>query len=352
MISGPVHGAGAARARTRSAEPRPDGRHRSEEGGAKGTIRADFADQHRRQRGARFGRARDRAPPRSPIFFPDGSDSLIRADDHAATEPARPRLRSDSTASSPASARSRSARARCCVGSTSRGPADFDGDDRPRARTLRAKLAERRRDRAVRGRRATRRRDGTRKWLLRAVGRPRTAIETVFIPEDGPRHAVHLASQVGCALDCAFCSTGGRASTATSSAAEIVGQLWLANQRARLGAGRRAGRQQRGADGHGRAAARTCDAVAAGAAPDARRQRLRPVAAARDGVDLRASCRAWIGWPRNARSRSRCRCTRRTTRCATSSCRSTASTRSRELMAACKRCLERGAARLHHRSNT
>ena len=78
--------------------------------------------------------------------------------------------------------------------------------------------------------------DGTRKWLLRAGrsdGREQ-AIETVFIPEVG-RGTLCISSQVGCALDCAFCSTGAQGFNRNLSTAEIVGQVWLANQR--LGSG-------------------------------------------------------------------------------------------------------------------
>ena len=46
--------------------------------------------------------------------------------------------------------------------------------------------------------------DGTRKWLLRLEGGQ--AIEMVFIPEPG-RGTLCISSQVGCAMDCTFCST-------------------------------------------------------------------------------------------------------------------------------------------------
>jgi 23S rRNA (adenine2503-C2)-methyltransferase len=78
--------------------------------------------------------------------------------------------------------------------------------------------------------------DGTRKWLLRAGrsdGREQ-AIETVFIPEVG-RGTLCISSQVGCALDCAFCSTGAQGFNRNLETAEIVGQVWLANRR--LGSG-------------------------------------------------------------------------------------------------------------------
>ncbi len=74
--------------------------------------------------------------------------------------------------------------------------------------------------------------DGTRKWLLRAGrsdGRDQ-AIETVFIPEMG-RGTLCISSQVGCALDCSFCSTGAQGFNRNLTTAEIVGQVWLANER-------------------------------------------------------------------------------------------------------------------------
>jgi 23S rRNA (adenine2503-C2)-methyltransferase len=84
--------------------------------------------------------------------------------------------------------------------------------------------------------------DGTRKWLLRAGrsdGREQ-AIETVFIPEPG-RGTLCISSQVGCALDCAFCSTGAQGFNRNLTAAEIVGQVWLASERIGTGpAGQRA----------------------------------------------------------------------------------------------------------------
>ena len=74
---------------------------------------------------------------------------------------------------------------------------------------------------------------------------------------------------------------------------------------------------------------------------DARRQRVRTVAPPRDAVDVRARAARSIGCATIARSRSPSRCTRRQRRCATASCRSTASIRSRELLAACVRYLDR-----------
>jgi 23S rRNA (adenine2503-C2)-methyltransferase len=73
--------------------------------------------------------------------------------------------------------------------------------------------------------------DGTRKWMLR-MGEAQgveQAIETVYIPEPG-RGTLCISSQVGCALDCSFCSTGRQGFNRNLSAAEIVGQVWLANR--------------------------------------------------------------------------------------------------------------------------
>jgi len=69
--------------------------------------------------------------------------------------------------------------------------------------------------------------DGTRKWLM-DVGNG-NAVETVFIPET-KRGTLCVSSQAGCALDCAFCSTGKQGFNRNLSAAEIIGQLWLANR--------------------------------------------------------------------------------------------------------------------------
>ena len=69
--------------------------------------------------------------------------------------------------------------------------------------------------------------DGTRKWLM-DVGTG-NGIETVFIPEDD-RGTLCISSQVGCALECTFCSTGRQGFNRNLSAAEIIGQLWIANK--------------------------------------------------------------------------------------------------------------------------
>jgi 23S rRNA (adenine2503-C2)-methyltransferase len=68
--------------------------------------------------------------------------------------------------------------------------------------------------------------DGTRKWLL-SVGTG-NGIEMVFIPEVS-RGTLCISSQVGCALECSFCSTGRQGFNRNLTTGEIIGQLWLAN---------------------------------------------------------------------------------------------------------------------------
>ena len=70
--------------------------------------------------------------------------------------------------------------------------------------------------------------DGTCKWLMQVEGG--NCIETVFIPESD-RGTLCISSQVGCPLDCSFCSTGKQGFNRNLGTAEIIGQLWLANQR-------------------------------------------------------------------------------------------------------------------------
>jgi len=67
--------------------------------------------------------------------------------------------------------------------------------------------------------------DGTHKWLLGMDGG--NAIETVYIPEP-TRGTLCVSSQVGCALNCQFCSTATQGFNRNLSAAEIIGQMWVA----------------------------------------------------------------------------------------------------------------------------
>jgi len=67
--------------------------------------------------------------------------------------------------------------------------------------------------------------DGIRKFLIRVAGG--NVIETVFIP-DGDRGTLCVSSQVGCSLDCSFCATGKQGFNRDLTAAEIIGQVWIA----------------------------------------------------------------------------------------------------------------------------
>ncbi|HET7267124.1 MAG TPA: 23S rRNA (adenine(2503)-C(2))-methyltransferase RlmN [Oleiagrimonas sp.] len=67
--------------------------------------------------------------------------------------------------------------------------------------------------------------DGTHKWLLGMNGG--NAIETVYIPEP-TRGTLCVSSQVGCALNCRFCSTGAQGFNRNLTTAEIIGQVWVA----------------------------------------------------------------------------------------------------------------------------
>jgi 23S rRNA (adenine2503-C2)-methyltransferase len=69
--------------------------------------------------------------------------------------------------------------------------------------------------------------DGTRKWVMRMPGG--SSIETVYIPEK-ERGTLCVSSQIGCALDCSFCSTGKQGFNRDLSVAEIIGQLFVASQ--------------------------------------------------------------------------------------------------------------------------
>ncbi|OTG86617.1 23S rRNA (adenine(2503)-C(2))-methyltransferase [Acinetobacter sp. ANC 4558] len=74
--------------------------------------------------------------------------------------------------------------------------------------------------------------DGTRKWVFRVGDGAGSLVETVLIPAEdktGSRKTLCISSQVGCALDCSFCSTGKQGFQRDLSQAEIIGQLWMAN---------------------------------------------------------------------------------------------------------------------------
>ena len=108
-----------------------------------------------------------------------------------------------------------------------RGVADFDAMT-DLAKSLRAKLKERAEVRPPEILSEHRSADGTVKWLFDVgIG---NGIEAVFIPEDD-RGTLCVSSQVGCALDCGFCSTGRQGFNRDLAVSEILGQLWVANRR-------------------------------------------------------------------------------------------------------------------------
>ncbi len=90
--------------------------------------------------------------------------------------------------------------------------------------------------------------DGTRKWVLdldavstasKATSGLGNKVEMVFIPED-KRGTLCVSSQVGCSLDCSFCSTARQGFSRNLSVAEIIGQVWIArHQLERDGMGER-----------------------------------------------------------------------------------------------------------------
>jgi 23S rRNA (adenine2503-C2)-methyltransferase len=67
--------------------------------------------------------------------------------------------------------------------------------------------------------------DGTRKWLLGMDAG--NAVETVYIPEP-TRGTLCVSSQIGCGLNCRFCSTGTQGFNRNLAASEIIGQVWHA----------------------------------------------------------------------------------------------------------------------------
>ena len=69
--------------------------------------------------------------------------------------------------------------------------------------------------------------DGTHKWLLGMDAG--NAIEAVFIPDKG-RGTLCVSSQVGCGLNCQFCSTATQGFNRNLSTAEIIGQVWTASK--------------------------------------------------------------------------------------------------------------------------
>lgn len=70
--------------------------------------------------------------------------------------------------------------------------------------------------------------DGTIKWAMQTHCGNR--IESVFIPEDD-RNTLCISSQIGCALACSFCSTAQQGFNRNLTTSEIIGQLFVAQNR-------------------------------------------------------------------------------------------------------------------------
>ena len=68
--------------------------------------------------------------------------------------------------------------------------------------------------------------DGTHKWLLGMGVDGKNAVETVYIP-DKSRGTLCVSSQVGCGLNCTFCSTATQGFNRNLTTAEIIGQVWV-----------------------------------------------------------------------------------------------------------------------------
>jgi len=107
-----------------------------------------------------------------------------------------------------------------------RGEGSFEGMT-DLAKDFRAQLAERAAIRTPEIVSLHKSADDTRKWVLRADSSQ--AFEMVFIPEP-ERGTLCISSQVGCALDCSFCSTAQQGFNRNLTTAEIVGQVWLAKR--------------------------------------------------------------------------------------------------------------------------
>ncbi|HEY4443332.1 MAG TPA: radical SAM protein [Steroidobacteraceae bacterium] len=90
--------------------------------------------------------------------------------------------------------------------------------------------------------------DGTRKWMLRMD--EVQGIETVYIPEPN-RGTLCISSQVGCAMDCSFCSTAQQGFNRNLSVAEIVGQVWLAHRELTASRANGSGDPERGGNADG-----------------------------------------------------------------------------------------------------
>jgi len=91
-------------------------------------------------------------------------------------------------------------------------------------KVLRARLAEIAEIRAPEIKVEQRSSDGTIKWALKVGDQD---VETVYIPEKD-RATLCVSSQVGCALECTFCSTAQQGFNRNLRVSEIIGQVWRA----------------------------------------------------------------------------------------------------------------------------
>lgn len=95
-------------------------------------------------------------------------------------------------------------------------------------KNLREKLASRAVIKAPEISKEQRSQDGTIKWAMYVDGGQE--VETVYIPE-GDRATLCVSSQIGCALDCKFCSTAQQGFNRNLRVSEIIGQVWRAATR-------------------------------------------------------------------------------------------------------------------------
>ncbi|APC12449.1 MULTISPECIES: bifunctional tRNA (adenosine(37)-C2)-methyltransferase TrmG/ribosomal RNA large subunit methyltransferase RlmN [Providencia] len=91
-------------------------------------------------------------------------------------------------------------------------------------KVLRAKLKEVAEIRAPEVSEEQRSSDGTIKWAIKVGDQ---LVETVYIPE-ADRATLCVSSQVGCALECKFCSTAQQGFNRNLRVSEIIGQVWRA----------------------------------------------------------------------------------------------------------------------------
>ncbi len=293
MMSGPVMIQVLEGDNAIAQEPRPHGRHRSEEGGG-GHHPRRFRAIDRRQRRPRLRRRRDRAR-RDRVFLPRAGGVFADKDENRGfrcsgrhDQPARPRTARRSRTSSPSAARSRFARARCSRWMHQRFVDDF-GAMTDLAKPLRERLAA---EAAVEAPRVITRHDrGRRHAQVAARRRQRQRGGVGVHPGGRPRHAVHLvAGRLRARLRVLLDGQAGiqpQPHHRRDRRPAVARQSRAARRRGHgaVDRARPPADHQRRDDGHGRAA-REFRQRRAGAAAHARRQRVRAVAPPRHAVDV------------------------------------------------------------------